>query len=106
MQLTSDKRIWIPDDEDWIKWGGNYEQIEFDNIMNHHISNWDVALDVGAHVGIWSTRLAERFKKVIAFEPVPKHIECWKQNMQRFTSEHSEWENARILETVAHSNEN
>ena len=21
MKLTSDKRIWIPDDEDWYKWG-------------------------------------------------------------------------------------
>ena len=106
MHLTSDKRIWIPDDEDWIKWGGNYEQIEFDNIMNHHISNWDVALDVGAHVGIWSTRLAERFKKVIAFEPVPKHIECWKRNMLKFIDERSEWGNISTLETVALGHEN
>ena len=71
-----------------------------------HISKWDVALDVGAHVGIWSTRLAERFKRVIAFEPVPKHIECWKQNMSKFISEHNEWGNISTLETVALGHEN
>jgi FkbM family methyltransferase len=105
MHLTKDKRIWIPDDDDWIRWGGDYEQVEFDNVMSH-ISKWDVALDIGAHVGIWSTRLAERFKKVIAFEPVPKHIECWKQNMLKFIDERSEWGNVSILETVALGHEN
>ena len=105
MHLTSDKRIWIPDDDDWVNWSGDYEQAQFNDVMPH-ISKWDVALDVGAHVGIWSTRLAERFKRVIAFEPVPKHIECWKQNMSRFISEHSEWGNISILETVALGHEN
>ena len=105
MHLTKDKMIWVPEDDNWHEWGADWEKIEFSDIMNHHISNWDVALDIGAHVGIWSMRLAKRFKRVYAFEPVPKHIECWKQNMQRFTSEHSEWENVSILETVALSHE-
>ena len=105
MHLTSDKRIWIPDDDDWVNWGGNYEQDQFNEVMPH-ISKWDVALDVGAHVGIWSTRLAQKFKRVISFEPVPKHIECWKQNMSKFISEHSEWGNVSTLETVALGHEN
>ena len=106
MHLTKDKRIWVPDDEDWIRWGGDYEWVEFNNVMPH-ISKWDVALDIGAHVGIWSMRLAERFKKVISFEPVPKHIECWKQNMSKFNLH--QWdmhENISILETVALGHEN
>ena len=74
MKSTSDKRIWIPDDEDWYKWGGDYEQTQFNEVMPH-ISNRDVALDIGAHVGIWTRRLAQNFKRVYAFEPVPKHIE-------------------------------
>ena len=98
MHLTKDKMIWVPDDDDWHQWGANWEKNEIDEIMNHHISNWDVALDVGAHVGIWSMRLAEKFKRVYAFEPVPKHIECWKQNMQKFINEHSELE---ILECAS-----
>ena len=105
MHLTSDKRIWIPDDEDWINWGGNYEQDQFNEVMPH-VSNRDVALDIGAHVGIWSMRLAQNFKRVIAFEPVPKHIECWKKNMSNFISEQSEWGNISTLETVALGHEN
>ena len=105
MHLTSDKRIWIPDDEDWVNWGGNFEQDQFNEVMPH-ISNRDVALDVGAHVGIWSMRLAQNFKRVIAFEPVPKHIECWKKNMSNFISEQSEWGNISTLETVALGHEN
>jgi len=105
MHLTSDKRIWIPDDDDWVNWGGNYEQDQFNEVMPH-VSNRDVALDIGAHVGIWSMRLAQNFKRVIAFEPVPKHIECWKKNMSKFISEQSEWGNISTLETVALGHEN
>ena len=105
MHLTSDKRIWIPDDDDWVNWSGNYEQDQFNEVMPH-VSNRDVALDIGAHVGIWSMRLAQNFKRVIAFEPVPKHIECWKQNMTKFISEQSEWGNISTLETVALGHEN
>mgnify|MGYP001167338277 FL=1 len=106
MHLTKDKMIWVPGDDDWHAWGADWEKIEIDEIMNHHISNWDVALDIGAHVGIWSMRLAEKFKRVYAFEPVPKHIECWKQNMLKFTNEHSEWRNISTLNTVALGHEN
>ena len=105
MHLTSDKRIWIPDDDDWVNWSGNYEQDQFNEVMPH-VSNRDVALDIGAHVGIWSMRLAQNFKRVIAFEPVPKHIECWKRNMSNFISEQSEWGNISTLETVALGHEN
>ncbi len=40
-----------------------------------------VALDIGAHVGLWTMVLAEHFKRVIAFEPVPAHIECFNKNI-------------------------
>ena len=106
MHLTTDKKIWIPDEDYWDSWGADYEKNEFDDIMNHHITKWDVALDVGAHVGIWSMRLAEKFKRVYSFEPVPKHIECWKQNISNFTNEHIEWKNFCTLNTVALGDEN
>lgn len=40
-----------------------------------------VAVDVGAHIGLWSWQMAQDFERVIAFEPVPAHTECWLRNM-------------------------
>lgn len=39
------------------------------------------AIDVGGHVGLWSRILAMNFERVTAFEPVPEHIECFKENV-------------------------
>lgn len=47
----------------------------------------DVAVDVGGHVGLWSMVLAEYFGQVLAFEPVPSHIDCFKKNMEQKTGE-------------------
>ena len=41
-----------------------------------------IDIHVGAHVGIWTRRLANDFEKVIAFEPLKKHIECHKKNCE------------------------
>ena len=43
--------------------------------------NMKLALDVGAHVGFWTRPLAVAFERVMAFEPVPKLIECWQANI-------------------------
>ena len=40
-----------------------------------------VAIDVGAHVGLWSWLMAKDFSDVMAFEPMPEHAECWRLNM-------------------------
>jgi FkbM family methyltransferase len=40
-----------------------------------------VAIDVGAHVGLWSYFLARDFARVEAFEPMPEHVDCWRANM-------------------------
>src|SRR5665213_3923982 len=39
------------------------------------------AVDVGAHIGLWSWNLAHWFKTVEAFEPVAAHRDCWQANM-------------------------
>jgi len=38
------------------------------------------AVDVGAHVGLWSFNLARAFNHVHAFEPVQAHRECFETN--------------------------
>lgn len=40
-----------------------------------------LAVDVGAHVGLWTRALAQYFQRVIAFEPVPAFLECWRLNV-------------------------
>lgn len=38
-------------------------------------------IDVGAHIGIWTDFMAERFKFVDAFEPVLENFSCLTQNV-------------------------
>lgn len=40
-----------------------------------------VAIDIGAHVGMWSWVMARDFEKLVAFEPVAAHADCWSANM-------------------------
>jgi FkbM family methyltransferase len=39
------------------------------------------AVDVGAHVGLWSFNLAHRFRVVHGFEPITTHRECFAKNV-------------------------
>ena len=45
------------------------------------IKQFGLALDVGAHCGLWSRVLVRMFRSVEAFEPVPRHIECFVRNV-------------------------
>lgn len=44
-------------------------------------SKKEVALDVGANVGLWSKDLCNHFNKVIAFEPVAEFRDCLMRNV-------------------------
>lgn len=46
-----------------------------------HVKNWRLAVDIGAHVGLWARDLAERFQHVVAFEPMPQHRACFARNV-------------------------
>lgn len=43
-------------------------------------SSRGLAVDVGAHVGLWTHVLASMFDHVVAFEPHPVLFECWLRN--------------------------
>lgn len=47
-----------------------------------HVRSWRRAVDAGAHVGLWAWHLAGRFRQVDAFEPVPRHRECFALNVK------------------------
>ena len=47
-----------------------------------HVKSFRLAVDVGAHVGLWTKVLAERFDAVIAFEPFLPNVERFEKNVQ------------------------
>lgn len=48
-----------------------------------------VAVDVGAHVGLWSMQLARQFQAVHAFEPVTNFALCWHRNCADWDGENA-----------------
>lgn len=47
-----------------------------------HCRSFHTAIDVGAHIGLWSFNLAQHFEMVHAFEPVAEHRECFAKNVR------------------------
>lgn len=84
MQLV--KGVWLPPlefdllsfakSEDW-----RYQGHKLDAAMKY-VKRFDVAVDVGAHCGLWSKELVKQFARVIAFEPIKIHRECFVKNVQ------------------------
>ena len=75
---------WLPAKEShlgrFIRTTGEYQKPHRDHALSH-VKNWDVALDVGAHVGLWARDLCSRFGHVHCFEPVAEHRECFVKNI-------------------------
>ena len=74
--MKKKKGVWIPTQDNWKGWSSDFERAEYIKLN----LNGDLAIDIGAHVGIWSQRLSKDFSEVICFEPLSKHIECHKMN--------------------------
>ena len=45
-----------------------------------HVTDFDIAVDVGSNVGLWAKPLTEKFNRVIAFEPLPQVYNCLEKN--------------------------
>lgn len=85
--------VYLPDDEvhlvDWmnstsgemVDGRASYQIKKFRAAMGY-VKQFRLAVDCGAHCGLWSMQLAKRFQKVIAFEPVAKNRECFISNME------------------------
>jgi len=59
---------------------GNYEEFEL-RLVSNLIGEGSCVIDVGAHIGFWTTKLAKT-----AFEPDPNHFKLLKQNTQRLNN--------------------
>lgn len=84
--------IYLPDNEkhlpDWMNKAGEIVdgkgtyQIKKLRVLLSHCRQFRTAVDVGAHVGLWTMQLAKRFDHVHAFEPVQAHRECFALNVE------------------------
>lgn len=75
---------WLPDDETdrvMLSCGALYQHDKLMAAMPF-VRSKRLAVDVGAHCGLWSMQMAELFEDVIAFEPMKRHIECFKKNVE------------------------
>jgi FkbM family methyltransferase len=74
--------IFLPDDETdqiMLYAGIQYQKNKLQAALRY-VKNARLAVDVGAHCGIWSIGLGQYFDRVECFEPLQRHIECWKKN--------------------------
>lgn len=72
----------LPDDPDFPNnpWHGELAQARFWHSVKPHVRKFRCAIDVGAHIGIWTRMLARDFKMVDAFEPNPDTFACLELN--------------------------
>jgi len=92
--IKEQRGIYIPEKDTATFWGKNFEVREYNKLS----LSGKLAIDIGAHVGIWTRRLAKDFENVIAFEPLRKHVECHEKNCEGLDN--------IILHEVALSNKN
>lgn len=81
--------IWLPDHEEHLlhyaaqgekgKW--TYQANKLLEAMKY-VTKTGIAIDVGGHCGLWSKELVKVFDKVIAFEPVAEHRDCFIRNVR------------------------
>lgn len=85
--------LYLPDGEEHlIEWMAKMNQVvdgkptyQWDKqvMAMNWVDQFRVAVDVGAHCGLWTMHLMNRFKEVEAFEPVEAHRECFGMNIDR-----------------------
>ena len=52
-----------------------------------YVTDYNLCIDVGANVGLWAKPLTEKFKKVIAFEPIDHVYKCLELNVKNLPVE-------------------
>lgn len=76
--------FYFPDGEEhFVVYGENVAQYQEPQRIKafEYVTKWRCAVDIGAHVGIFSRDFAQRFKRVVALEPTPTNRQCLKRNV-------------------------
>lgn len=74
--------MWIPgNDSHFFTTADTYQRQVYDLALPY-VRRKETALDIGAHIGIWSRRLAVDFSRVFAFEPEYRNQYCLIRNVR------------------------
>jgi FkbM family methyltransferase len=83
-------QYWMPDSDEHferliakrVKNGGPPQyQDDVRDAAYKHVTDFNIAVDIGANVGLWAKPLTKMFNHVIAFEPLEQVYECLEKNV-------------------------
>ena len=67
-----------------VKKGGPAEyQDDVRDEAYKYVTDFNIAVDVGANVGLWAKPLTQKFNRVIAYEPLEQVYSCLERNVNR-----------------------
>ena len=77
--------VFLPDGEkhmpDYLRGSaGQYQNAQLLRALEF-VASWQLAVDIGAHVGLWSKVFVQRFAAVVAFEPLAPLRACLERNV-------------------------
>jgi len=72
--------FWLPKFDTFFQYRLDYELQDYLTVRKY-CSSFRTAVDVGAHVGYWSSRLVMDYDIVYAFEPDKEHVQCLRKNV-------------------------
>lgn len=102
--------VWLPDTENHIQkfLSANRGTYQLKTLVTalKKAKHYRVALDIGAHVGLWSMHLVKVFNAVHAFEPVSWHRECFMKNVVGATLHPIALGNINGMANLAYTSEN
>ena len=82
MKLCAD--AWLPDDEAdeaMLQGGARYQEHKLRAVLAW-TGRRRVAVDIGAHCGLWSMQFVNAFfESIVAFEPLDQHVACYRKNV-------------------------
>jgi len=81
--------LWWPDDVG-EKWQHSLRHVESLTWALEHCLHYRTAVQAGGNIGLWPRRLAERFQRVLTFEPDDDSRACLERNVPKNVEVHME----------------
>lgn len=77
---------WDTHFQDFFNINTGYQEAQRNRALAH-VNQFEIAVDCGAHIGLWSRDLENYFDKLYCFEPVKEFFNCLKINIKNKNTE-------------------